>query len=343
MKSGEEQTKEGVTEVADKTTEKTGKGEKVNPWKLIDEYKKKLASAEKAQLESKQTSLAETEKKSLEERITKAEQRAQDLENEIRYVNYSKSQEYQDIYVTPYEEAWKKAASDLAEITVVDGEGQAPRAATAEDLLNLVNLPLGKARELANAMFGDFADDAMSHRKEIRGLFDQQQKALKEAREAGAQRDAQRSESVKKEFGDRAESVKNAWNVSNDKILSDPKYGEYFRPVEGDEDGNQRLAKGFQLADRAFTENPMAPGLTADQRRSIVERHAAVRNRCAAFGRLVFQNNKLKGQIDELKKQLSDYQGSEPGNGQTARSQTPVTGSARDRMFGELRKKAVTY
>ena len=77
--------------------------------------------------------------------------------------------------------------------------------------------------------------------------------------------------------------------------------------------GNQRLAKGFELADRAFSENPLAPNLTAEQRRSIVERHAAVRNRAAAFGRLVYQNDQLTTERDALKKELAEFKSTVPG------------------------------
>ena len=60
-----------------------------------------------------------------------------------------------------------------------------------------------------------------------------------------------------------------------------------------------RVRAAFELADRAFSENPMAPGLTNEQRQGIVKRHAAVRNRAAAFGKLVHMNEQAKVRIAE--------------------------------------------
>ena len=48
---------------------------------------------------------------------------------------------------------------------------------------------------------------------------------------------------------------------------------------------------------------------------AIVRRHAAVRNRAAAFGRLTYQNQQAKTRIADLEKQLAEYKGSEPPAG----------------------------
>jgi hypothetical protein len=162
----------------------------------------------------------------------------------------------------------------------------------------------------------------MAHRKEIRKLFDDQANALKEARESGATREKEQTEKQQREYGEVSTKIRDTWSKANEEVTVDPKYGTYFTPVEGDEQGNQRLAKGFELADRAFSENPLAPGLSAEQRESIVRRHAAVRNRAAAFGRLVYQNGQSKQRIAELEKQLAEYKGTEPTR---TGSQPPVT------------------
>jgi hypothetical protein len=311
---------------------KTGKPPKESPWKIIDGYKERLAKAERALLEAGKGGIP----KEVQERITKAEARAKELEDEIRFVNYEKSPEFKTKYGDPYDAAWKRAVAEVSEIPVNDNGASRP--ATSQDILDLVNLPLGAARSLANERFGEFADDVMAHRKEIRGLFDQRQAALEEARKTGTQREQelqqQRQANQEKIVGE----IKTEWQKANDEALADEKNGSFFKPIEGDEHWNQRLAKGFELVDRAFSENPEAPNLTPEQRKSIVRRHAAVRNRAAAFGPMKHKISTLETKLAELTKELEQFKGSEPAAGGRQPSngaQEPA--SAKQSVFGKLR------
>ena len=114
-----------------------------------------------------------------------------------------------------------------------------------------------------------------------------------------------------------------------------------FTPVDGDQEGNQRLAKGFELADRAFSENPLN-AKDGEERKAIVARHAAVRNRAAAFGRLVLMNTKAEARIAELTSELAKYKGSEPpaGGATPAPKTNGQPTSAMGRMMSELEKRA---
>jgi hypothetical protein len=123
--------------------------------------------------------------------------------------------------------------------------------------------------------------------------------------------------------------------------LADEKNGPFFKPVEGDEHWNQRLAKGFELVDRAFAENPLDPNLTSEQRAAVVRRHAAVRNRAAAFGPLKYKVSQLETKVAELTKELEQFKGSTPTVGDR-RAATGIgqPASAREEVFGGLRKLA---
>jgi hypothetical protein len=309
---------------------------KVNPWKLVDEYKAKVAKLETDVAEAGKRGIPKPEWDAIQEKLTKTEARAKELEEEIKYVNYTKSEEYRTKYQEPYEKAWGRAMGELKELTVDDGQGN-PRAVNTEDLLELVNLPLVKAKQLATEKFGDFADEVMGHRKEIRKLHDEQSAALEQARKVAGERETATAGQVKEMQG----AVLKDWNTFNEEILGHEKYGTYFKPVEGDEQGNQRLAKGFELADRAFSESAMAPGLTAEQRKSIVQRHAVVRNRAAAFGRLVYQIETAQSRIAELEKELGQYKGSEPGaTGSQPRVEPHTSGSKMSSVLEDLRRRA---
>jgi len=189
---------------------------KVNPWKLVDEYKKKLADTEKNLLETKNSVVPDQERKTITERLTKAETRAKELEDHIRFVDYSKSEEFKTKYQDPYDKAWLRATSELKEINVTDPGSETPRAATPQDLLQLVNLPLGQARELANALFGDFADDVMAHRKEIRNLFEAQSTALEDAKKNGAERTKKQQEDWNNAQKDITNFVADTWKKANE-------------------------------------------------------------------------------------------------------------------------------
>lgn len=313
---------------------------KANPWKLLNDWKTKAAELEKQLVESKTGSVIEAEKKTYLERIEKAEARVQDLEKEIYFVDYSKSAEFQEKYDKPYQKAWAAMEQEFADFTIEDPETGQHRIFGTNDINALLGLDLKAARALANERYGELADDVMSHRKEIQKVLRARNEALKEAREKGFLRDKERSEMQQKTQKELSESVMTAWTKFNEEVTKHEKYGPYFVPKEGDEHGNQRLAKGFELVDRAMRENPLDPKLSAEERNRIVQRQAVVRNRAAAFGRMKLQIDLLTARATELETELKSYKGSEPA---TKGSEPPTTqqpGSTRDRIFGALRNIA---
>jgi len=318
------------------------KDAKVNPWKLIDEYKAKTATLEKQVLEAKSASLAEQERTQLTEKMTKAEARVKELEDHVRFVDYQSSEEFKTKYQKPYEDAWMRATSEIRELTVTDPVTNEQRPVTVEDLNTIVNMPLGQARTAANQLFGDFADDIMAHRKEIRAMHDAQTAALEDAKKNGAERTKQQQETFNRTKAETQKQVSEAWKLENEAATTDEKYGRYFVPKEGDQEWNQRLAKGYELVDRAFAENPMDPRLKPEERRSIIKRHAAVRNRAAAFGPLRQYSERLEAEVAELKKELSQFKETEPPSGGIRAPETSgqPSGSAMSRVLDDLRRRA---
>jgi hypothetical protein len=316
-------------------------GKKPSPWKLLEQYKGKLAETEKQLLEAKSSVVPEAERTAITTRLQQAEKRAQELEDEIRHVNYAKSQEFQDKHQKPYEQAWQRAMSELHELTITDPSTQAVRAVTANDLMELVNLPLGKAREVADAVFGNFADDVMAHRKEIKSLFESQSAALEEAKKTGAEREAKRKQDFQSMYGTVSKQTKDIWDSVKAETLADPKVGEFFKPREGDEEWNKALDDGFKLVNQAFSENPLDPRLTPDQRKEIVKRHAAVQHMAAGWKPLRREVVKLRGTVKELEGELKKYKETTPSSGGTVVASSVVkSGSARDSLLAGLQKIA---
>jgi hypothetical protein len=294
--------------------------------------------------------LPEQDRTALTERVTKAETRAKQLEDEIRYVSYEKSAEFRDQYQAPYEAAWKRATTELSEIGITDPVTQQQRAVTSQDILELVNLPLGKAREVADEVFGKFADDVMAHRKEIRGLFEKQNQALEEAKKNGGTRDQQRREAYQKQQAETSGFVQKEWKAATDSFLNDPVNGDYFKPKvapEGKEltpeevEWNEALARGEKFVDDAWKGNALAPGLKPEERAAIIKKNAAVRLRAAAFGPLKRLAKRYEAKIAKLEKDLKQYQGSVPGaGGSDEQPSNRAAVSAKQGLFAAIRKKA---
>jgi hypothetical protein len=318
--------------------------EKVNPWKISEQYKAQVAKLEKELADIKASPLAEQERTKFSEQLKKFEERNKELEDEIRFVNYEKSSEFKSKYQEPYEKAWQNAMVELSEISVLDPSTGEQRSAGDKDLLELVNLPLGPARARADEVFGQFANDMMAHRKEIRKLFEARTQALGEARKSGTEREKQLAQQQEIQAKATASVISQAWEKANKIAMEHERYGKYFSTVEGDQEVNQRLAKGFEMVDRAFNEDVRDPRLNAEQRAGVVKRLAAVRNRAAAFGRLVYENEKLSTQLANLTKELEGYKQSEPGTGGGQSKPTqPAFGSAKDSLVAALHKIAKPY
>lgn len=307
---------------------------KVSPWKMVKEKEARIKELEARTAELDKLKITPERQKQIDALEAKAKQ----LEEEIRFADYTKSDDYKENYLKPYEQAWTRALTDLNELTVADQNGQ-ERPVSAQDILELVNLPLAQARAEAESKFGPFANDVMQHRKEIRQLAEKQNAAVDEARTKGAERDKLRQQEQQQRHAAVTTEIQDGWTKANEKILTHEKYGTYFKPVDGDQEGNQRLSKGFELADRAFSENPMAPDLKPEQRAAIIERHAAVRNRCAAFGRLVYQNGQAQARITELEAQLGTYKQATPAT--TGSATPPAVGQVKG--FAGIRKTLEKY
>lgn len=299
---------EGVKPAAEKPS-------KASPWKLVESYKKSNAQLQKEIAELRTAMKPGELPAEFKEKFDAIEARNKALEDEIRHVNYSKSKEFVDTYQKPYEEAWRSAIDDLKELTIVNDDGTS-RAATAQDLIALANMPLGQARAAAKAWFGDSSDDVMAHRRIIRDLSEKQNRALDESKTKGGERDQQRAAEMQAKNKARAEEHSRVWKQVNDEATE--KY-EYLRPVEGQTERNERLEKATKFIDETFGLN-VNQAKTQEERDQIIRRHAALRNRAIGFSVLKHENTALRSEVEALKKSLAEFQNSEPTGGDTRRS-----------------------
>lgn len=318
------------------------KPKKLNAWKIVDEYKGKLARVEKELAAAKASAIPEAEAKQVTERLTKAEARVKELEEELRYKNYEKHPEFLKEYQQPYEAEFRRAMSELKEIPVVDAAGN-QRTATADDLIAILNLPLGQAQQAAKEMFGEFTPYVMEYRRSLKSLMDKRQAAIDQVKTQGAERERQMSEAQQRQESELNQFIAETWKQAQQDTLTDSAYGRYFTPRESDPDWNQRLAKGYEVVDRAFSDpNPRDPRLTPQEREKVIRRHSAVRHRAAAFGPLRYENEKLSARVAELEKQLEEYKSTEPGSAGGAKPRASASDQSEDPM-ARLRSGLAKY
>lgn len=329
---------EGVA--APSTAAPEGEKKKVNPWKVVDEWKAKYAELERKHVESTKNGLAENEKAEYLERLNKAEERIKSYEDDLRYTNYSKSQEFKEKYQNRYDDRWKLAMGELNELTVPNPDGS-ERAFEAKDLLGLMNLPLKEAYAKAQELYGDLAGTVINHRTELRRMHDEMNHALEEARTKGGEREKQLAEQRTLEQKQIDSLIATSFKSVHDSSLKDPKNGRFFNQVEGDQEWNDALQRGKELA-AAFLHNPAAPGLSTDQRKELSEKLAANFNRAAAFGPMKLLVTRLEKKVATLEKELSGFKASSPAaatNAAPAPAPVAAGGKRMDSMFADLAKR----
>jgi len=317
---------------------------KTNPWKLIDEHKKARAQLEAEVADLKKIVANPEVRKSELQKMAEFEKRNQELEETIKFVDYSKSKEFTEKYQKPYEAAWTRAMSELKELTVTDLTTGDERAMGPADLLDLVNMPLLKAREKADELYGAAANEVMAYRKEIRALYEQQNQALDAARKSGVEKHQQETAQRQAQMEQIQKDTHQYWEDQNKAILANETTGPYFKPVEGNEEINKRLDAGYKFVDETMALNPLNPNLTPEQRQDAIKRHAALRHRAAAFGRMRLQYETATKELAAVRARLAEFEKSVPTFGSDAAAgqsnAIPANGGRMSGLMQRLQAKA---
>jgi hypothetical protein len=172
-----------------------------------------------------------------------------------------------------------------------------------------------QAATMAQEMFGQNAFYVLAQRRDIHRLHAQRVKAIEDFRTNMTEREKQHLEQAQKQQKEQ-EAQRTEAQVLFKKLNTEAakQYPEFFGPIEGDDEGNALLEKGYKDADLMFSG---ARDLPLERR---VRLHSAIRNRAAAFGRLVHRIKTKDAEIEALKAELEEIRGSEPGAGQEGRT-----------------------
>lgn len=287
---------------------------------------KEMAQAEAKEWRAKYESLEkelskvkdDPEKKTLSERLEAREKRLAELEQELRYSAYERSEEYKDKYEQPFLNAYTAARSKIASLKVRDGrtvdhDGNVVsegtwRQGTPEDFDTLMRISDDEtAADYAEKVFGNKASIALFHRERAQELNRQRLTAIDDYRKKGSEREKTTLEQQKEQQTKLQETINKVWETENK--TAQEKYPQWFKPEEGDEKGNTLLENGFRLADLAFSGNGKLPP------QEMAKLHSAIRNKAGGFDRLAYKLSLATKELKDLKAKLAEYEQSEPTGG----------------------------
>lgn len=298
------------------------KGRRRNPWDLVNNYRSRNRELTKEidELRSKGGTNGEPPAE-WKAKFEAVEKRNKELEDEIGFTNYTKSKEFIEKYQNPYMNAYKEAAYALSGLKVrfekTDPEtgetAVTQRDLTQDDITILANMKPEDARIEMKMRFPEDWVEVKTHVDKVRALANAQNAHLEERRKNGGEWQRQQQEQRTQFLQNMVAENRKVWG---DLLAEDVKKFEFLRPVEGDTARNERLEKATQFVEEALKVNAMDPRLSPEQRREVLRKHVAMRNRAIGFSVLNHENKTLKAKVAELEKSLKQYAESEPAAGE---------------------------
>jgi hypothetical protein len=298
-----------------------------------DALKKEKATVLEPKIQQLEARIKEIEAKAPEdtkplvEKLTATEKRNAELEQQIQFVDYEKSSDYQTKYYQPFLEEWTEAVGTFGQLTIkeqipdgVDEMDQPKfriqtRQATADDLEKLANMPLSEMYEKVDELFGKASADVIGHIRNVKKLSSAMEKAKAKARKQSGEWSQQREIQTKQQ---RQHQV-DLWTQFNKEIAE--RFAKLFGPEEGDTEGNALLAKGFATADILFGIGQHAKPQTPEEQ---VQFHAMMRNKIANHDRIARRLKVAQTELAETKAALEAYEKSEPPAGKGGGARTPT-------------------
>lgn len=239
--------------------------------------------------------------------------RLEEVETELKYVDYTKSAEFKEKFEKPYQDAYDDAIEEVKEFHVLTEDG-GTRPATAQDFQRVLQADVSEVRKIAADLFGESANDVLVMRRKLVDLNRTATREAKRYRESAGQREQERAAKIAEE----REGMRKLWTEAVESIPK--KYPEWFAHKEGDDEWNAELDAGYAVVDKAHQE-----GLPVEEK---VARLAALRHRAAAFRPLVMKTKRLEARVAELTEVIKGYEESSPKAGKNGSEANRVNGSS---------------
>ena len=294
-----------------------------------DDFAAKVSELERARSEGTRKEVEEATK-SLKSEMDSIRKNAEELDTEVRYLNYTRSGEYKQKYETPLREAWQTALGDIDGIRVTDADGT-ERDASHHDIMAILNVPVAKAAIIAQEMFGAAAPEIMTHRRRLLELTQSRDKSIAEWKEKGSQREVERSKQVE---GRQSRSRELFESQFSDYEKSHP---QLFGREEGDDDGNKLLDESDRLIRIALKGEGVDADMGYEDKVDLITKaQAQVALRARAYGRERLRVIRLQQKVAELEKKVGKVRSSEPGQGEGTSTATRMAPKNAEDAIDEL-------
>ena len=294
-----------------------------------DDLASKVAELERARSEGTKKEIEEATK-ALKAEMDSIRKNAEELDTEVRYLNYTRSGEYKQKYEAPLREAWQTALGDIEGIRVTDADGT-ERDASHEDIMAILNVPVAKAAIIAQEMFGAAAPEIMAHRRRILELTQARDKSIAEWKEKGSQREVEQKKQL--------ESRQSRSRELFDSQFTDfeRSHNQLFGREDGDEEGNKLLDESDRLIKIALKGEGIDADMGYDDKVDLITKaQAQVALRARAYGRERLRVIRLQQKVAELEKKVGKVRSSEPGQGEGTSTATRVAPRNAEDAIDEL-------
>jgi hypothetical protein len=294
-----------------------------------DDLASKVAELERAKSEGTKREIEEATK-ALKAEMDSIRKNADELDTEVRYLNYTRSGEYKQKYEAPLREAWQTALGDIEGIRVTDADGT-ERDASHEDIMAILNVPVAKAAIIAQEMFGAAAPEIMAHRRRILELTQARDKSIAEWKEKGSQREVEQ----KKQLESRQSRSRELFDSQFTEF--EKSHNQLFGREDGDEEGNKLLDESDRLIKIALKGEGIDADMGYDDKVDLITKaQAQVALRARAYGRERLRVIRLQQKVAELEKKVGKVRSSEPGQGEGTSTATRVAPKNAEDAIDEL-------
>lgn len=294
-----------------------------------DDLASKVAELERARSEGTKKEIEEATK-ALKAEMDSIRKNAEELDTEVRYLNYTRSGEYKQKYEAPLREAWQTALGDIEGIRVTDADGT-ERDASHEDIMAILNVPVAKAAIIAQEMFGAAAPEIMAHRRRILELTQARDKSIAEWKEKGSQREVEQ----KKQLESRQSRSRELFDSQFTEF--ERSHNQLFGREDGDEEGNKLLDESDRLIKIALKGEGIDADMGYDDKVDLITKaQAQVALRARAYGRERLRVIRLQQKVAELEKKVGKVRSSEPGQGEGTSTATRVAPRNAEDAIDEL-------
>ncbi len=233
-------------------------------------------------------------------RLTAIEQERDKALAELRAAKQEASPEFKEKFDKPFNSAAERARKNIVELSVTDAEGN-QRPATWADFTALYSLPIGKAIEQANAMFGGAAQFVLQQREKLQDLDTARATALEEEK-------AQFKERSAKEIAEQAvkrQGVGKLWEDTN-KRLSET--NDDYKVDATDSEAADARKHALAVFDGQINAAD-----NDDFVKQKVLKDAHIRQKVGAYAVQKVQIARLKSEKEALQAQIDELKGAGPG------------------------------